>query len=290
MKLFPTLFFLGFLAFVSCDDGCKSFLSYSEHAIYDKCDNGATCYASCLNGFTGRSSRQCLNGQWGAPTGTCYQKSTTTCSAEDYGGASWSQTNAGSLAYGVCDDPNATGTPTRNCMADGTWSTALQTHCQYSQCPAVTEGHVNWPLWNVSPVPLAGQCSLGYTGSPSRVCTDQGWNEIQNPCVKSSQCPHDSYGRSYWPWTNPGNTQTGVCFPGWAGNPQRICNSDGTWSDLVQFPCTRIQCQPVIVGASVFPLTNSGVNAIGFCSNASPAQPRNICSIYGVWLGFSDPC
>jgi len=85
-------------------------------------------YGTCLLGFTGSVRRVCEeSGTWGPIIGSC-TPSPNCPEQRDYVRADWPETIAGDLATGTCNW-GWRGSPTRQCLSEGSWSSSVSDHC-----------------------------------------------------------------------------------------------------------------------------------------------------------------
>ena len=131
--------------------------------------------------------------------------------------AMFPETLAGSVAVGTCASP-LHGLPQRLCLENGTWSDSI--------------------LRN----PCAGTCAVAKLRTAGREADDCCKARAATPGfrVRSAEpCPAlENDGFAQWTAGTPGVPKTGTCIPGYAGNPQRLCDTNG-WQPISQGACER---------------------------------------------------
>jgi len=150
----------------------------------------------------------------------------------------WPETSEGFSASGTCIS-GFTGSPSRSCQEEGTWSDLVVNGCQRTRCPAETRGNANWPS-TLSGNFVQGTCQAGFVGEPYRQCLSDGtWGPVQDPCVDETiQCPAQTFNNANWPAVNGGSLAQGNCVSGYSGTPSRTCQPGGIWESLVVNVCT----------------------------------------------------
>ena len=248
---------------------------------------------ACPAGSDGTPVRDCLiNGTWTAATGTCIARS---CQAFIDGHVSWPLTAAGSSAAGTCD-AGFSGSPSRRCSSLGEWE-SIANPCAQNVCPAVVDGHVNWPLTPALSGPFDGACPAGFVGSPRRSCDASGnWDDIVDPC-EAVLCPAALDDNADWGATGAGKETVGQCIVGYAGTPRRVCLASGVWNATITSPCTikYDDCPSETVGMTFFPSAAPGTSVEGNCATgyqpSSDGPPTRLCFANGTWEElFSRPC
>ena len=249
---------------------------------------------TCMAGYDGTPVRNCaINGTWSAiVSGECVARS---CQAETAGQVSWPTTPAGGVAGGSCS-AGYSGSPSRSCSSVGEWE-AIVNPCVQNICPAVTDGHVEWPSTPALSLPVEGVCELGYYGNPTRSCdADGNWGAISNPCAQLL-CPSVYDGNANWSPTPAGQNGVGNCTAGYEGTPTRACLADGSWNMTIVNPC-RIaydDCPSSTVGVIFFPRAEPGETVNGTCptdfKNSENGPPYRQCYANGTWEAeYSNPC
>ena len=140
---------------------------------------------------------------------------------------------------GSCPD-GTVGSPSRDCNLDGTWGDISGT-CATLHCQAQSFNNANWPMTPAGSS-AAGNCDVGYAGSPSRACSSEGtWEDVEFPCEQLT-CSALVDGNAEWPESaSLVDGVSGTCLPGFLGAPTRSCDANGQW-DEIEEPCTRTFC------------------------------------------------
>ena len=82
--------------------------------------------------------------------------------------------------------PGYSGSVTRSCNIDGSWSALTSGTCTRITCPSANQGNAAWTTVYANTT-AAGVCQAGYEGTPSRMCSITGtWNVISNPCTRTN--------------------------------------------------------------------------------------------------------
>ena len=267
---------------------------------------------SCLPGFAGTISSQCLlnitsgtTGYFSTPTGSCRL---ITCAAASFAAATWppySPYAVDTFVNGTCDPgytpADASQPAQRQCLATGTYANTLLNTCVKLNCSADPNfGNAAWPQTE-SDTTVAGTCKAGYyAGAPLRYCRLDGTYDsaVVNPCVQI-RCPAlpNAEGTAFNA-TAAGTTATGSCVPGYklAGTPQLVCNLDGTWAAGISNPCVQVMCASVTEGSVTWPPTVAGnppTAVSGQCASGTyvaAGQPYRGCDINGNFTVIKNPC
>jgi subtilisin-like proprotein convertase family protein len=129
-----------------------------------------------------------------------------------------------------------------------------------------------------------GICQLPYSGTITRKCQSNGvWaTSLGSYCVRN-KCPAEDAGNAHWADTNAPYLAQGTCFSGFAGKPYRQCNSDGSWSDVIN-PCVIPgECPLEYFGNAQWNPTSPGVLATGICDDGYTGTTTRQCLAEGVW-------
>ena len=266
----------------------------SEMGAWAPTNAGSTnVQGTCPIGTVGSPFRNCAtDGTWSSIlSGSCVSRS---CPAQSSGLVDWPATPAGSVASGSCPYGYYSN-PSRECSSTGVWGPIVNPCLQYI-CPAVVDGHVQWPATPAMST-ATGQCGSGYFGSPSRPCANDGnWGGIANPCAPRL-CPAEYTGNAQWTATTAGAETIGLCLDGYHGTPRRQCLASGAWSPVIRDPCTiRYSiCQSSTVGTTFFPPASPGDSVEGICATGYEAAPEGPpirhCHTNGTWEAtYSRPC
>jgi hypothetical protein len=259
-------------------------------ATWSVTNAGASSTGTCVAGWAATGSvnptRSCsITGGFEAITGSCYQLE---CPTETASSATWATTLSGATADGLCV-AGWTGAPTRTCQLDGTW-TAVTNPCVRRQCSLSSFSDAVWPQTFAGDT-VVGACTVGWAPASSaanttRACLLSGdWDtSVTNACVQL-QCPAVSADLNAWPLTLSGVTVAGTCPAGYAGNPTRLCQLDGTWAATAN-GCQRLQCTSSIYQNAVWSTTDSNETATGTCIvgyGLTAGSVSRVCLITGVW-------
>ena len=223
------------------------------------------------------------------------------------GNAYFPVTNNGDTGVGACPTTYG-GAPTSKCTISAwgalggtacTSTPALFTchdsdHCTAElQCPATTD---NVGGATFSPVNAGttgtGVCNLGWTGSATRACDDNGqWaTNATSPCTRIS-CAASTRDNSAFPQTDSLTTATGTCVDGYTGIPQATCSASGTWGD-VSPGCALKVCAQLTdeVNNVVWPATNAFATAAVNCSSGYAGAPSRPCLSSGSFGAVIGSC
>jgi CUB/sushi domain-containing protein len=200
---------------------------------------GSTATFSCNAGFnlTGSSSETCQsNGTWSGSTPTCVPRDCGAPSSPPNGSVAAPTTTTGSAATYSCNAGYAlSGSATRTCQTDGTWSGAAPT-CVVPSCgtpPAPANG-----TCSSCATTAVYSCAAGYalSGASVRTCQSDGtWSGASPSCVlvDCGALPGPANGSVSAPTTTYGSTATYSCSSGFtlAGSATRVCQASGAWSN-----------------------------------------------------------
>lgn len=196
-----------------------------------------TATGSCLFPYFGSPTRPCdASGNFGAISNGCVLN---LCPAGSYANADWLDSQPG-LPSGTCSQ-GYSGTITRNCFTDGTWSTSVIGHCIRNQCGATIADNAQWYVTN-SLTQAIGSCVSPYFGTSTRMCDANGvFGAVISPCYRPPNCPAGDYGAMTFPEAQPGQIVVGACMPDAmslnGGPPSRKCLPNGVWSTAVVNVC-----------------------------------------------------
>jgi sulfatase modifying factor 1 len=167
-------------------------------------------------------------------------------------------TSGASATYSCNAGYDLSGTPTRTCQTDGTWSGAPPT-CTVRDCGALTaplDGTVSAPDTTYSAT-ATYSCDSGYdlSGSATRTCQASGtWSGTAPTCIvrDCGVLPSPANGTVSAPNTTYSATATYSCSAGFSlsGAPTRTCQANGTWSGAAPF-CRGPSCQSGSRGAGL---------------------------------------
>jgi len=172
--------------------------------------------------------------------------------------------------------------------------------CSPIYCNADLELSVNWPQSSPGQN-VTGTCKTGFYGFPTRSCLQVGnqgvWSAVQNPC-QEILCDNVTYANAEWESVRAGSFQNGICSPGFYGNPQRLCNQNGTqgvWSTGISGSCQVLYCSATSDGSSSWSQADANTNATGTCLSGFTGTPRRTCELddynnEAVWGNIVDDC
>lgn len=238
----------------------------------------ANANGTCVPGYAGLPVRTCLaTGSWDSNVSSgCARLS---CPSELYQNIQWPSTLSLTTGAGTCTG-GGSGSPTRACQADGTWSATVTGTCGAS-CPAVGDyTKASWPP-TAPGLTAAGTCIFGYAGSPTRKCLEGGaWaSSVTNVCTRLS-CPAGTYNYLSWPSTNSLQYVTLNCPPNFSGRPTRYCGN-GTWAEPTN-PCVPYPCASQVLNGITWPATPGDSVATGICPSGFSGSPLRGC-LFGTW-------
>ncbi|XP_035690033.1 CUB and sushi domain-containing protein 3-like [Branchiostoma floridae] len=290
-------------AFPTCSAGlCPTLPNPTNGAVSGSNSLGDVATFTCNTGYNlvGGSTRTCQTDlTWSGSSPTCTAVQCPVLSAPANGGVSGGN-SYGNVATFTCDSGySLSGSATRTCQADTTWSTASPT-CEAGLCPTLpnpTNGVVSGTnsLGDVATF----TCNSGYNlvGGSTRTCqTDLTWSG-SSPTCNAVQCPAltaptnggVSGGNSY------GDVATFTCDSGYSlsGSATLTCQADTTWS-AASPTCAAGLC-PVLT-----PPTNgavSGSNSLGDVATFTCNSGYNLvggstrtCQTDLTWSGSSPTC
>jgi len=268
---------------------CSSLNDTTNHAIFGSAPINTLSFGQCDTNYIGTPSRACYeNATWGPLQSGCYSAFDECPADTNYGHANWTATPIGTTGTGTCLT-EYTGSPTRYCQVDMTWSTDIIGMCSLIACAAAT-----LETNNVFPQTTAGQNALGsctpsanYSGSPVATCFPNAtWGPVTGPCAANTGCSAETYGNANWTRTTAGATASGVCNPGYSGTPSRACGANSQWSTSIKNICQLMQCSSTSVSGIAFSKTNINTYALGTCPNGTTGKPQLECLFSGgaaVW-------
>ena len=258
----------------------------------------------------------CVANFAGDPLSGCSPISCPALSAAD---ATWPEATplgvdavvTGSCAFGYA----SAGTPTRVCLANGTWATTVTDPCLEVPCPTSAANSATGTAGFAESVPSAdavnGTCPFGFTpsgsGAPQRTCQLGGtWTAEVGSCV-AVECPalfgNSTSGAAAYNVTAYDDAVgavapvAGECPLGWTGAPTRDCvvavdDTAGTWGAETS-PCAQLLCAAIAddgAGAS-WPEAAAGDAAVaGTCAAGWDGSPQRACNYDGVWEAPSSTC
>jgi hypothetical protein len=267
-------------------------------------------------------------GVWGNISGTCTPiksecSGTTEANATWSNGAV-----AGDVVTGICQAgyygaPTRTCNNSGNNTMVGVWGN-ISGSCISANCPlSVTSGSYGTPgtinvTWNaVTFFPTGSEygdtqktitidCStlnivsakagFGYGGSLSRTCANGAWGAVSGICMERSggkpgpiePCPGITEANATWENGKAGYAVTGICQPGYYGEPIRKCGVDG-WGNI-SGTCTPIKpCSGITEANATWENGKAGYAVTGICQTGYYGEPIRKCGVDG-WGNISGSC
>ena len=266
---------------------CAQVNDAANNVVWPATNAFASATGICASGFAGVTTRPCTSsGTFGTVSGSCVQLK---CAAGSYDNAGWGLTNAGSTATGSCAS-GYSGSPKRDCLLTGEWSSSVSTPCTRNLCGAATNNDAVWPGNTPSNTVAVGTCLPGFSGTPSRECTAGGtWGAISNPCTQI-YCPATQLDNADWPLTPAGSSSvSAACVSGYDGSAVRSCDVYGNWAPVTT-ACVRKQCAGLTEANAVWGTTNSLTQASGSCVAGYSGNPVRECSADGVFGPIINAC
>jgi CUB/sushi domain-containing protein len=219
---------------------------------------GSTGTYACNAGYnvTGAATRSCqADGTWSGTAPTCAPKDCGGLTAPANGGVSAPVTTFGSTAtYSCMMGYGPSGSATRTCQADGTWSGTAPT-CVIANCSALSNpagGSVSAPTLTYGST-ATYTCNNGYTlnGTPTRTCQANATWSGAAPTCDPKDCgapPTPTHGSVSAPKTTLGQVATYSCSSGYtlSGAMTRTCQADQTWSASTP-TCVPVDCGNISV-------------------------------------------
>ena len=278
------------------------FVTVSAHTYIS---NGVATY-TCESGYsvTGSDTRTCqADGLWSGSEPTCSIVTCPPLSAAGTLSVNSQKMTYNSVATYSCETGHSmSGSITRICQADGTWSVS-EPICSIVTCP---------PLFTTSPVTVSAtnitynsnatySCEIGYsmTGFYSRTCQADGtWSGSEPTCsIVTCLAPTPPSQLSVIAPNNSYNSDaTYSCEIGYSlsGSDTRTCQADGTWNGS-EPTCSIVTCPPLAVtsrlAVSAPNLTYSS-NATYSCSVGYEiiGNSTRTCQNDGTWSESEPTC
>ncbi len=291
---------------------CTTLTAPSDGAVSTSNDNDypSTATYSCSPGYTlnGSVTRQCqTDGNWDGAAPTCDPIACDSLTAPDHGDVSTTNSSLyPSIASYACDPGyTLTGSDTRTCGTDGSWSGSAPT-CEPITCGALSgpsNGMVDVSNSGLYPSVATYACNGGYDlfGSSTRTCqTDGSWSGTAPTCQPISCDALSGPDNGTLDLSNTGlypSTATYACNGGYvlSGTATRECQTDGSWDGAAP-TCSPISCD------SLSAPSNGGVSTTN--SNLYPSLATYICDpgydlvgtenrtcgTDGTWSGSAPTC
>nr|XP_020453374.1 CUB and sushi domain-containing protein 3-like [Monopterus albus] len=266
-------------------------------------------YFSCSEGYDliGSSERMCFpNGTWSGTQPFCKAVQCGNPGTPSNGrvfrldGTTFSH----SVIYSCMDGYLLTGTTTRQCQANGTWS-GVQPNCTMINCgdPGVPANGLRYGEDFTIGQNVSFQCQPGYRmeedGSPVRTCTQNGTWSGNMPICTAVTCPtppaisNGVLQGSDFEW---GSSVSYSCSPGYELSFPAVltCVANGTWSGMLP------QCLPKFCGDPGIPVGGfrEGRSFIYQSEVSFSCAPplilvgtaTRLCESDGTWSGTQPRC
>ena len=266
---------------------------------------GSLATYTCNVGYqmTGAMTRTCqTDGTWSGAAPTCTIKDCGALVNPSLGTVTAATTTYGSTAtYGCQTGYGPSGSSTRTCQGDGTWS-GTQPTCVIANCPALASpngGSIAAPTLTFGSTATYG-CNTGYTlaGMTTRTCKPDGtWSDSAPTCTikDCGALTAPTNGTVSAATTTLGAIATYTCATGYAasGTVMRTCAAAG-WSDAAP-TCAIVTCPALTdpAGGTVSaPAVTYGSMATYAC-NAGYLQSGTVmrtCQATGTWSGAAGIC
>lgn len=242
---------------------------------------GSAATYACNTGYgvVGTATRACqADGTWSGTAPTCALRDCGALTNPANGMVSAPVTTYNSTAtYSCITGYGPSGSTTRTCQANGTWSGTAPT-CVIANCPALPNpsgGSVSAPLLTYGATATYG-CNAGYdlVGATMRTCQANGTWSGAPPTCSPKDCgapPKPTNGNATYTTTVYMSQAMYSCSSGYmlSGATTRSCQSDGTWSATTP-TCPPVDCgvPPAISnGSASYSGTTYGSNATYTCGN-----------------------
>src|SRR5260370_86042 len=267
---------------------------------------GSMATYTCQMGYTlnGSATRICqASGIWSDAPATCAVKDCGPLQAPKNGSVSAPQTTFGATATYSCGSGfGPSGSATRTCQLDGTWS-GVDPTCVVADCPALPGpmgGGVVAPTLTVGST-ATYSCAAGYalTGMATRTCQiDHNWSGAAPTCKTRTcgQLTAPDNGSVDVPSMNYGAVATYSCKPGFgpSGSSTRTCQADGTWTGT-EPSCVLANCPALASPAGGMvsaPTLTFGATAT--CTGSTwydrAGAATRTCQNDGTWSGTAPTC
>ncbi|KAK8799527.1 hypothetical protein WA158_006076 [Blastocystis sp. Blastoise] len=227
------------------------------------------------------------DGTWGLIVSTC--KPAICESVTDENQLIWPQTPINQDATLTCGE-EMTGSISRSCLADGTWSTVINT-CVPTVCqPETDDQEHTWPKTPINEIATL-TCPTNYIGSITRQCKDNGeWDIINNSCTLAICESVTDENQLVWPQTPINQDATLSCGEEMTGSIIRSCLSNATWSTVIN-TCVPTVCQPETDDQGrTWPKTPINTPYILECGEDQIGSISRICKDNGEWGVIESTC
>ena len=137
-----------------------------------------------------------------------------------------------------------------------------------------------------------GYCILGWTGSATRACNDNGqWAATATTSCTRISCAATTKENAAFPQTESLTTATGSCVDGYTGTPQATCLASGTWGNVAPGCALKVCAQLADdVNNVVWPATNAFATATVTCSSGYVGSPSRQCLSSGSFGEVTGSC
>ena len=268
---------------------------------------GSTATYACSIGYrlTQAATRTCQpDGAWSGAAPTCLLVDCGPVSAPTSGSVKALVTTFGSVAtYACANGYGPSGSSTRTCQADGTWSGTAPS-CVVSDCPSLpgpTGGKVSAPTLTVGST-ATYSCDTSYQmqGTSTRTCQPDGsWSGSAPTCtaIDCGTLTAPANGSVNVPTTTYGSTATYTCLAEYrvTGSATRTCQADGTWLGAAP-TCVLIDCGGLLAPANgkvSVPTTTYGSTATYSCTTTGyhlSGTATRTCQADNSWGGTAPTC
>lgn len=267
---------------------------------------GSVATYSCPTGFGAvpGSTRSCqADGTWSEKEPSCVPADCPSLAAPTGGTVSAPKlTYAAVATYACATGYSISGSASRTCQTDGTWSGTPPT-CTLEDCGSLTSptnGTVSVPSTGYGAT-AAYSCSSGYSlsGAATRTCQSDGtWSDTAPTCasVNCGELTAPANGTVSAAKTTYGATATYACSTGYglSSAATRSCQANGMWSGSAP-ACVAASCGALsnpTNGTVSTPSTTFGGTATYTCSSGyalSGAATRS-CQSNATWSGTAPTC
>lgn len=168
-----------------------------------------------------------------------------------------------------------TGTRTRTCQQNGTWTEYNTTECAPILCPEMTYQGFKFPVTLANTYGDA-ECAAGYHGARKLFCNIKGeWGEEVIEECEINVCPQEGE----WPATEAFKSHTLACPADYTGEWTRQCLENGEWEELV-IPDTCIPRSPTLKSIPYEGMKHvSRAPSVALFSSLAIKEPYDACSV-----------
>lgn len=196
--------------------------------------------------------------------------------------------------YTCSSNKTLTGSDTRICQSNGTWS-GTPPSCMCSSATNPTNGTVSPSADGLT---VSYTCNIGFVliGSATRTCniTSNNWTSTSPTCNKCQDLTAPLNGTYNVTSTGITSVVTYTCVKGTTlnGTTNRTCQSDQTWSQVAPI-CTSCQTLSDPLKGSVSTATNGSMTTATYSCDANFSLTGNaslVCQANGTWSGTPPSC